>query len=252
MQSIDLNADLGEYRNAETKRCEEEILKYITSCNISCGGHIGDEKSIRATIKSAIAQNVKIGAHPSYPDREGFGRRPLNIDLEDLEQSLVEQLTFFKSIAEESGLQHFHVKAHGALYNEAMCNPVISACLLRAIDQVCPTAQIVGMPGSALEKMVTETAHQFIAEGFADRRYAVDGFLVSRTEKGSIIATVSERVEQAIRLSLGDDIKSAKGTLISMKVETLCLHGDDRSAVETAKTVHSGLRKANIDIKAYE
>lgn len=230
--TIDLNADLG-----EGDPCDQELLRIVSSCNIACGGHAGDAASMRATLLSALDNDVSIGAHPSYPDREGFGRRSAYLSGEALFESLTAQINALKSVAGEAGAQLSHVKPHGALYNDAVNDRTLADLIARAVLAAVPDAAFVGLPDSELQKAAAGHGLTFIAEGFIDRAYQDNGQLVPRSEPGAVHNSLELVLPQAVSL-VG-------------KVDTLCIHGDTPGAAEAAAAVRAALEKQGVAIRAF-
>ena len=231
MPVIDLNADLG-----EGDPHDAELLAIVSSCNIACGGHAGDEEIMRATVKAAIANGVAIGAHPSYPDREGFGRRSGYLAGDELRASLIEQISALNSITLELGATLVHVKPHGALYNDAVNDRELSDLVIDCVVASVPGAAFVGLPDSEMQKAASVHSLDFVAEGFIDRAYQEDGQLVPRSEPGAVHRTLDLVLPQAVSL-VG-------------KVDTLCIHGDTPGAAEAAAAVRSALEKQGVEIRA--
>jgi len=231
MHTIDLNADLG-----EGDAFDEELLGIVSSCNVACGGHAGDTASMRATVASAIKNGVSIGAHPSYPDQEGFGRRSGFMSGDALRESLQAQIEALVSIATEQGATISHVKPHGALYNDAVNDSELADLIAMAILATVPDASFVGLPNSELQKAAATSGLEFIGEGFIDRAYQDDGQLVPRSQPGAVHDSLELVLPQAI--SLVD------------KVDTLCIHGDTLGAADVAKAVRDALEQKGVLIRA--
>lgn len=246
MRVIDLNADMGEYSSAEGAACEHALMAYLSSCSIACGGHAGDEASMRATIDCARAHNVSIGAHPSYPDRENFGRQSLEIETALLRRALMEQLTRF--IAIPGGGRPAHVKPHGALYNDASRNDALALLIAGCVRRLAPQAALMGPPASALERAAKAENLAFIPEGFVDRLYLEDGALAPRNAPGAVIASIEARASQALAIARGEPVKTTGGALI-VNARSLCIHSDSAGAVETAKAVREALLAAGCRIE---
>lgn len=244
-KTIDLNADLGE-------GCGDDdgLMSVITSANIACGGHAGDTASMREALRLARAHGVAAGAHPSYPDRENFGRAPVTLTAEEIEESLVAQLSTLRALAEEEGVPLIHVKPHGALYNEAAKNAGLSAVILAAIRKVLPRAALVGLANSETERAALAGDHPFIAEGFADRTYTEEGCLLPRAEEGAVIEAESCRIAQALALAKGRPVATATGGDITIPVETICVHGDSPGALKSAQGIRAALEKEGLAVKA--
>ncbi|NRA28964.1 MAG: 5-oxoprolinase subunit PxpA [Parvularculaceae bacterium] len=244
MLSIDLNADLGE-------GCGDDaaLMPWITSCNIACGGHAGNAASMAEALVLAKTHGVVAGTHPSYPDREGFGRRALAIDLPTLEASLQEQLQDAAKAAAAAGTALRHVKPHGALYNAAAADHQLADVIARAVTAILPGRHLVGPPQSELQQAAVEQGLPFIAEGFMDRRYLADGALQPRSEPGSVLHDQKERLQQTLALARGEDIH-AVGGMLNIKVQTICLHGDSDGAAETARLTRLALEEQGIKVRA--
>ena len=230
-QMIDLNADLG-----EGDPCDAELLTIVSSCNIACGGHAGDAETMRITVAAAIMNGVSIGAHPAYPDREGFGRRSGFMSGDALRESLQAQIEALASIAAEQGVAISHVKPHGALYNDAVNDRELADVIATAILATVPEANFVGLPNSELQKAAAASGLDFVGEGFIDRAYQDDGQLVPRSQPGAVHDSLELVLPQAI--SLVD------------KVDTLCIHGDTPGAAGVAKAVRDALEQKGVQIRA--
>lgn len=246
MRVIDLNADMGEYADMAQRDIEAALMPLVSSCSIACGGHTGDDATMRHTALLAKELNVGIGAHPSYPDREGFGRRSRVFDADELAQSLRAQIGALKSILDREGLTLRHVKPHGALYNDA----AKSKALARLVVEAAEDAIIMGPPGSMIEAAAKNAGKAFAAEGFVDRLYLQSGALTPRGTPGAVIEDISIRAQQAVAIARGDLFSTVDGAL-SLHVQTLCIHSDSPGAVETARAVRAGLEEAGFAIKSF-
>ena len=243
---IDLNADLGELPGDEGRALDAAILDAVSSCNIACGGHAGDEVSMKATLLLAKERGTRAGAHPSYPDREGFGRRRLNIDDDQLEQNLSDQIADLQKHAGDVGVNVTHLKPHGALYNDAAKDSAL-ADLAARVTKAAGIPVLVGPPNSELQKSAEASGLTFVAEGFADRAYESDGSLVPRSEPGAVIEDETKQSEQALSIAAGH-VKTRSGEEIPLPVQTLCLHGDTKGARETAIKIRQALEAAGYQI----
>ena len=231
MSTVDLNADLG-----EGDSCDAELLTIVSSCNIACGGHAGDEDSMRATVALAISNNVAIGAHPSYPDRDGFGRRSAYSSGDELRDSIIAQISALDSVARDQGATLSHVKPHGALYNDAVNDRELSDLIANCIAAAAPGTAFVGLPDSEMQHAASGHSLKFVAEGFIDRAYRDDGQLVPRSEPGAVHKSLDLILPQAVSL-VG-------------KVDTLCIHGDTPGAAEAAAAVRNELEEQGVEIRA--
>jgi len=249
--TIDLNADLGEYQSENQYFIECQILSHISSCNIACGGHAGDVESMQKIILACKQKGVAVGAHPSYPDREGFGRRKIDIDNSTLKESIINQLRSFLVVSETLNTPISHVKAHGRLYNDAAKNKNLADLLVNVINEVDPRLSIVGPPNSIIADVVRRSGSNFIAEAFLDRRYKDDGSLMDRNCAGAILESIPERCEQAKNIVCNKKVETESKNFIDIEVKTLCLHGDSPDALETAQMVRSLLESENVLIKSF-
>ena len=247
MKTIDLNSDVGE--QAEGSNLDEQIFPFISSANIACGGHAGDENSIRRTIELALENNVAIGAHPGFPDKENFGRVNMEIENQRLLDSLIEQLEIIIKVCSEFKTQLHHVKPHGALYNLAAKSEQTSKLVLEAMKFAGLDCPIYGLAHSETEKQANEINHKFIGEGFADRAYTLDRKLKSRSLEGSVLHEVSDVLSQVENLTLFQKVKS-EGEEIQIQVQTICLHSDTKGAVNLARQIHNHLVNKGIKIAA--
>lgn len=243
---VDLNADIGEYADADAADRETALMRLVSSCSIACGGHTGDEATMRRTVQLAKESGVAVGAHPSYPDRDGFGRRSLRLDEAELGASIRKQINDLRMIAEQETVTLAYVKPHGALYNDAARNAALAALVVDA----CELFPIVGPPDSALEKAAKAKGLRFVCEGFVDRLYRRDGSLTPRSEPGAVIADIATRATQATSIALGKKFLAADGDL-QLHVDTLCIHSDSEGAVETARAVRDALGAAGVTIAPF-
>jgi UPF0271 protein len=255
MKSIDLNADLGEADNADWALNEAKMLLYISSANIACGGHAGTEKSMRHIVRGAKENGVVIGAHPSYPDKVHFGRKPMrlgeDIMAEDLKSSLLEQITTLAEIAAEEDMFISYVKPHGALYNDAVTDAKKANLIAEVIAAIDPRLIFMGGPNSEMGKAAKRHNLKFIAEGFIDRRYTDAGHLQTRSIDGAVIKDQKSRLIQAKKLVTMKSVTTASGKELLLEVKTLCLHGDSAGAVETARLARREIEAAGVKIKAF-
>ena len=247
--TICLNADIGELPGMDGRALDRAILDIVSRCNIACGGHAGDTDSMIATVKAAKARKVLIGAHPSYPDRKNFGRASVRMSREALESSLLMQVRTLMRIAQLDNAQLTHLKPHGALYNDAATAPDLAGLIGGATRQLGILA-LMGPPGSALQSAADQYGLEFIAEGFADRRYNPDGSLVSRNTSGAVLDHVDDITEQALQLVRCESLKAIDGTSIDMKVDSICLHSDTSDAIKAALGLREALRSNGIRIEA--
>lgn len=245
MTTIDLNADLGE-------GCEfdVELMGIVSSCNIACGGHAGDIRSMTVTVELAGANGVAIGAHPAYPDRTGFGRRRHFLTGTDLHKSLVEQIVKLDDIVRAAGRFLTHVKPHGALYSDAAGDRAIAKIVVRAVQDGCDNAAIIGLPQSELEVVALENGVTFVAEAFIDRAYKSDGTLVLRSEPNAVHNDMNTITTQAVTLATKGTLTAENGDVIKVRANTLCIHGDTENAAEIGIAVRDVLLASGVNIRA--
>ncbi len=232
---IDLSADLGEGAPDETK-----IWRMISSANVACGGHVGDAKSMTIAVRRAKRHGVRLGAHPSYPDRANFGRKSMAIGSPALRTTLVEQIGALRDIAGREAVPLHHVKPHGALYNDAHKDIVLSRVIVEAMRAVDPALALVCSSTSQMAAAARTAGTQVIREAFADRRYNPDGSLVSRSIAGSLL-TVDEAAEQAELLVRERVVIARDGSRISITFDTICIHADMEHAVERLRAIRKRL-----------
>lgn len=248
---MDLNADLGE-------ECGDDIamLNIVTTANIAAGGHAGGGAVLLRTVEVAAARGINIGAHISYPDREGFGRTSLldQVPESELLLALVEQICAVSAAAKMFGAVVTHVKPHGALYNDAAKNISAASLVLSTLEMAAELLSgpgllpVMGLPNSILQTEAELNEFPFIPEAFADRRYSADGTLVPRTEPGAVLEDPRDVVEQALNLSLENRVMASGKKVVPVWVETLCLHGDTPGSVALAHSVREALSAAGVHI----
>lgn len=246
MASIDLNADLG-----EGDAYDDELLQIVSSCNVACGGHAGDEDSMTRTVRSAIANGVAVGAHPGYPDREGFGRRSGYMAGDELYNALTAQVTELADIAAHLGARLSHVKPHGALYNDAVRDRGLADIIARVTAEAPGAPAFVGMANTELEFAAQRHGLAFVAEAFVDRAYEPDGTLVPRTEPGAVHDVLSVATTQAVRLAEAGEATARNGEIVKVRADTLCIHGDTPGAAEKARAVRDVLESHGVDVRAH-
>jgi len=244
MTTIDLNADLG-----EGEPTDEALLGLVSSCNVACGGHTGDDESMAATVQLALDNDVVIGAHPSYPDREGFGRVSGYLRGDELAASLSGQVARLAGIAARLGARIRHVKPHGALYNDACGDGELADTVAATVAGLDNGYALVGQPGSALAESAARRGLDFIAEGFVDRRYEADGSLTPRSEPDAVHKDIDAIAAQAVSLAVDRRVFSRRGDRVDVAADTLCIHGDTPHAVEAARAVRDALAAAGVEIR---
>ena len=251
INSIDINADLGEFCNEKQLANELGILKYISSCSVACGGHTGDSNSIKIILEACKEYNIATGPHPSYPDKKGFGRRKINIDILDLEDSIRKQIQNFLVVAKSLSIQTRHIKLHGRLYNEAAKEEKLANLFLNIVNSLEENFSIIGPPNSLLEVMTKSRRIAFIPEAFIDRRYKEDYSLVDRSQNGAFLESFEDQINQAKSIVLDQKVLTDNKKNIDIKAETLCIHGDNRYSLKVVQAVCDMLKTENINIKSY-
>lgn len=226
MTSIDLNCDLGEGAG-----CDEQLMPLITSANIACGGHAGDDASMRGAVRLAKQCGVNIGAHPSYPDRLSFGRVEMQMSLDALTETVEAQIRSLQQVVEDEQARLHHVKPHGALYNVAAKNRDVADAIVQAILRIDPKLVLVGLSGSVMIDVARSRQLCVAQEAFADRTYQPDGTLTPRSQPNAVIEHESAALLQAIQIIQQRKVTAVTGQTISLSADTICVHGDGRTAV---------------------
>jgi UPF0271 protein len=252
MQQIDLNCDLGEGFGNYTTSIDRELMQYITSCNVACGFHAGDPVIINNTIKLALSNNLKIGAHPSLPDKQGFGRRNMQLSTEEYYSFVLYQVAVIKGMTESNGGRLNHVKPHGALYNQSADELEMSLALYTAITDVDSNLIVYGLESTAHEEAAKRLQLNFVSEAFGDRAYKMDGKLVPRTKIGAVLEDSKEVIEHVLRIVEKREIKSIDGSIIKTNAKTICFHGDHSNSVNIVKLVNNELKSRNINIRSIQ
>ena len=233
---LNFNADVGEEIGNEV-----ELLPYLQWCNIACGAHAGNNEEIERIIQLAAEQGVKIGAHPSFDDRENFGRKVHSLSEKALIELVSKQVELVYTIALKHQQQLTHVKPHGALYHEACNKPQVAIAIIKAIQSISPHLAVVGLPNSSLELCAKELNCVFLKEGFADRRYNNDGSLVARTHNNALITQKEEVLAQVQSMFNNHSVKTIEGTLIPLEIDTICFHGDTKGAAELLRYCYDSI-----------
>jgi UPF0271 protein len=243
---IDLNADLGEGFD------DEQILPFLSSCNVACGAHAGDAGTMTRTLEAAQRLGVACGAHPGYPDRESFGRRELPMTLAEITASVVEQLETLSAAARRSKAPALsHVKPHGALYHVCHRRRDTARALAEAVAQRHPRLVLVGMPGSILLEEGERAGLRTVAEAFADRLYLEDGSLAPRGSAGAVHETPERAADQALEIAREHEVTCSTGARLPLDARTICLHGDSPGAVAIARAVRRKLEQAGIEVRSF-
>lgn len=248
---IDLNSDLGESYGAWQMGNDALILPVVSSANIACGFHAGDPAGIFKTLKQAAACGVNVGAHVSYPDLVGFGRRNMDLSYDELLSDVMYQVSALQGLAKAAGTQVTYVKPHGALYNTVAHNLQQAQAVIDAMQLLDPKLILVGLAGSALIEFAQQQGVMVIAEAFADRAYNADGSLVSRRLAGAVLHDVDEIAARVVSLIQTGGVTSIDGQFTPIQAQSICLHGDTQGAVEMAQAIRQRLEQAGIQIRAF-
>jgi len=245
---IDLNADVGESYGAWTMGHDEELIPLVTSVNIACGAHAGDPLVMARTVELARRHDVAVGAHPGYPDRDGFGRRDMQMAADELEASLLYQLGALAALVHAAGLELLHVKPHGALYNRAAADAGLAQVICRAVQLFDSSLTLVALAGSPMIETARGMGLSVAAEAFADRAYEADGSLRSRRLPGAMMATPEAAAEQAMSIVTLGSVTSHDGQPVRVAADTLCIHGDTPRAADYARQVRRALQTAGVTV----
>ena len=245
---IDLNCDLGEATGDDAIAHDRRMMEYVTSVNVACGAHAGDPDTMRATVRSARAAGVCVGAHPGFADREGFGRRDVELTSEGIENLLLAQIGALAAIAGVEGMRLSHVKPHGALYNMAVRDRRVADAIARAVAAFDPALPLVVLSGSSMAAAGRDAGLDVVAEVFADRAFEASGALVSRGRPGAVIHEPERMIERAVRMVRDGSVEAIDGTPLELAGETICVHGDTPGAANLAMTLRRGLEAAGIAV----
>jgi UPF0271 protein len=242
---IDLNADLGEGGDAD-----EALLGLVSSANIACGWHAGGANAMRDCVRLAVQRGVAIGAHPSFQDPANFGRKEMQLPPDDIYAGILYQLGALSAIAQAEGVRVAHLKAHGALYNQAARDPAIAEAIISAVHDFDPSVAVFGLANSRFIAMARDAGLVAIEEGFADRGYRADGSLVPRTEPGALIDDQEQMLDHALSMVRDKRVRAVTGGWVPLDVRTLCLHGDGPHALAFAQKLRETLEANGIGVHA--
>ena len=240
---IDINADVGEGLGNES-----ELLPLVSSCNIACGGHAGNFETMRAVIKSCQSFKVKIGAHPSFPDKKNFGRKPMDMACADLYTSVKQQIRSIMHVLREEQAVLHHIKPHGALYNLAVYDEKIATVIIEVMKSIALPVKLYVPYGSVISDMAEAENIPIMYEAFADRNYNEDKTLVSRTEENAIILDANEMASHVYKIIRQKKVKTISGVEVDLKADTFCVHGDHPEAIKLLKYLNKFLKEKHIKI----
>ncbi|HEX8247842.1 MAG TPA: 5-oxoprolinase subunit PxpA [Pyrinomonadaceae bacterium] len=247
---IDLNCDMGESFGAWRMGNDAELMNYVSSVNVACGFHAGDAGVIRKTVESAIEKNVAVGAHPSFPDLQGFGRREMKMPAQEIYDVVLYQVAAVKGICEALGARLHHVKPHGALYNQAAKDISAARAIAEAVKAIDKNLVFYGLSGSFLISEAEKIGLQTGSEVFADRTYQPDGSLTPRRRADALIHDAEKAVAQVLQMIRAQTVTATGGEIVSIKAETVCIHGDAANALEFARTIRERLRENAVKIES--
>ncbi|MCY1330656.1 hypothetical protein D9M68_372260 [compost metagenome] len=248
---IDLNSDLGESFGAWSMGNDAAMLDIVSSANVACGFHAGDPAGILQTLKAAAERGVVVGAHVSYPDLQGFGRRNMDVASADLVADVIYQISALSGMAATVGTTVRYVKPHGALYNTIASDERQARDVIAAIRAVNPELALVALAGSPLVGWAREAGLRVIAEAFADRAYTPQGTLVSRREKGAVLHDAADVAQRMLRLVREGTVLAIDGSVARVEAQSICVHGDSDGALGMARAVRAALERDGIAVRAF-
>jgi UPF0271 protein len=248
-RAVDLNSDLGESYGRWTLGDDTAMVEHITSANLACGLHAGDFEVMDATVGLCKRAGVGVGAQPSYPDLQGFGRRSMKLSPAEVEQCVLYQIGALYGFCRAHGVELQHVKPHGALYNDAAAQPAVALAIARGVARFSRDLPLVGLAGSAFAEAAVESRLRLVPEAFADRRYTPEGRLQSRSEPGSLLTDPEEAAEQALRLVCDGHVKAHDGTRVAVQAASICFHGDTPGAPAIVAAARARLEAAGVAVR---
>jgi UPF0271 protein len=251
MKTIDLNSDLGESYGAWHMGDDAAMLDLVSSANVACGFHAGDPAGLLRTLKAAAERGVAIGAHVSYPDRVGFGRRDMDIAAADLAADVIYQIGALQGLAAAAGTTVRYVKPHGALYNRIAVDAVQGAAVIEAIKAVDPALLLMGLAGAPILDQARGAGLAVVAEAYADRAYTSAGHLVPRREAGAVLHDASTIATRMVRLATEGVIEAIDGRVIRIDAQSICVHGDSPGAVAIARELRGRLEAEHLTVASF-
>ena len=250
MFSIDLNCDMGESFGAWRMGNDAALMDFVSSVNVACGFHAGDASVIRQTVETAISKNVAVGAHPSFPDLQGFGRREIKMSATEVFDIVLYQIAAVKGICEAHRSKLHHVKPHGALYNQAAKDAGLAEAIAKAVKAIDGKLILYGLAGSFLISEAEKLGLQTASEVFADRTYQADGSLTPRSQPNALIENTEKAAAQVWQMISEKTVMTTDGEKIALFAETVCIHGDGTHALEFAKTINAKLKANGVKIES--
>lgn len=250
MPEIDFNSDLGEGFGLYRLGDDQAVLARITSANIACGFHAGDPRIMRQTVAAAVAAGVAVGAHPSFPDLQGFGRRKMSLSPEEAYECVLYQVGALSGFATAQGTTLQHVKPHGALYNQAAADPTLARAICEAVRDFDPNLYLYGLANSTLTDAGEALGLKVRHEVFADRTYQADGTLTQRGQANAMITDAEQAVAQVLCMLREGHVVAVDGTRVPVRADTLCIHGDQPGAAAFARAIRQALTREGVNVRA--
>jgi len=250
--TIDINADMGEFPERLADGTDAELMRYITSANIACGGHAGDSSTMEQTLELARQNKVAAGAHPSYPDRVRFGREVVSLSMDELQQSIIDQLNTLQGIARRLRSKITHVKPHGALYHSCNEDGEIARAVARAVLAVDANLVLVGQAGFRCLDVYRQVGLRVASEAFADRRYEANGRLRSRSLPGALLDSPEDASSQAVEIAVRKQVITTPGARLTVEADTVCIHSDTRGAANIASAVRNRLLRSGVSVRGLQ
>ncbi|WP_062118682.1 LamB/YcsF family protein [Aureimonas sp. AU40] len=251
MSAIDLNSDLGESYGAWAMGDDAAMLSIVSSANIACGFHAGDPAGLLRTLREAAERGVRVGAHVSYPDRVGFGRRDMDVAHEELVADVVYQIGALQGLARAAGTSVTYVKPHGALYNRIAGDARQGRAVIEGIKLADPTLVLMGLAGAPILTQAREAGLATVAEAFADRAYTPEGTLVSRREPGAVIHDPETVARRMVQLAQSGTLEAIDGSTVRLTAQSICVHGDSPGAVAIARAVREAFEASSIAVRPF-
>lgn len=251
MMQIDLNCDMGESTGLHPYSLEKDlaIMEQVSSVNLACGFHAGDAHTMHHLVEAALARNVAIGAHPAFPDRENFGRSNMHLSPGQVYDIILYQIGSLQAFLQVYHARLHHIKAHGALYNMAAADPSLAGAICNAVRDYDPALMVYGLSGSELIRAAEEKGLQAISETFADRTYQDDGSLTPRTQPGALIEEAGQSLQQVLQMVQEGIVSTLSGKTISIRAQTICIHGDGPHALPFAALIRKTLQQHHVAIQ---
>ena len=249
MATIDLNSDMGEGYGPWPMGDDERLASLVSSINVACGFHASDPATMRRTVRLAKRHGLAVGAHPSYPDRVGFGRRPLGAMPDEVRDDVTYQVGALWAFCRAEGLPLRHVKPHGALYNAAARDEALATAICEAVRAIDPALVLVALAGSRMLEVARRLGLRAVGEAFADRAYTPEGALLSRQEPGAVLHDPAVVAARAVRMARERKVSAVDGTVVTVDAETICLHGDTPGAANLAAAVRAALDREGIAVR---